>query len=148
MKKGLLWSTLLIALSCNPAPGQALKEQSADESRAFKLAGALRCPVCQSETVRDSQSASAREMLVLIREMIATGRPDADILAFFQQRYGDFVLIEPPPNGAHRILWYLPVLILLLGVSGGVVWLRSHRSLPPPILTRRLTEGELERLEL
>lgn len=89
------------------------------DNRVFELSRQLRCPVCTSESVGDSSAAISIEMRNEIRDQIALGKTDAEILAFFQERYGDWVLLEPPREGIHLFVWILPV----VGVAAGAVGL-------------------------
>lgn len=114
----LLW--LLLAL---PLAAQIVAE-APEEARVRALAATLRCPVCQSESILESQAPTAREMMVLLREQIAGGRSDAEITAFFRDRYGNFVTLAPPPTVAGRLIWALPALLFL---GGALIWLRAVR---------------------
>lgn len=80
-------------------------------SRAFDISRNLRCPVCTSESVADSSAEIAQQMRGLIQEKIDEGLSDAQIYAFFQERYGDWILLDPPKRGVHLLVWLLPVLI-------------------------------------
>lgn len=151
MKAGLVIMTLLLCL-CGAAFGQAVRQQDPADTRVFAIAAKLRCPVCQSETILDSQSSSAREMLRMVREMVTAGRDDADILGFFHDRYGDYVLMEPPARGANHLLWLLPLLVLALGVVALAVWLRRLRGRDADagagVAAADFTESDLERMRL
>ncbi|PKP73686.1 MAG: cytochrome c-type biogenesis protein CcmH, partial [Alphaproteobacteria bacterium HGW-Alphaproteobacteria-6] len=83
----------LLALICClalPATAQMVAEPPG-EARVRDLAKTLRCPVCQSESILESRASTAREMMVILREMAEAGKTDAEITAFFRDRYGDFV---------------------------------------------------------
>ncbi len=80
-------------------------------SRAFDISRNLRCPVCTSESVADSSAEIAQQMRSLIQEKIDEGLSDAQIYAFFQARYGDWILLDPPKRGVHLLVWLLPVLV-------------------------------------
>ena len=100
--------------------------------RVRSLASRLRCPVCQAESVADSPSETAREMTTLIAEQVEAGRSDEEILAFFRQRYGDWILLDPPVSGRTWPVWVLPPLALVVAV---VVLVGRRRGRP---------DGELE----
>lgn len=114
---------LLLALA-GPGAAQIVTE-APQEAHIRALAQTLRCPVCQSESLLESRSSTAAEMLVLVREMVVEGRSDAEITAFFRSRYGDFVMLAPPAEGAGRIIWSLP--LVLLAAGGGVLALTLRR---------------------
>lgn len=88
-----------------------------ETDRAASIAARLRCPVCQGESIADSPSGIARELQGVVREQVAAGRTDAEIEAFFQERYGGWVLLDPPRRGATLVLWVLPGVALAAGVA-------------------------------
>lgn len=144
--------TLAAPVLTIPALAQPVKQQDAVDSRVFAIGAKLRCPVCQSETILDSHSSSAKEMLRIVREQIEAGRGDAEIIGYFHDRYGDYVLMQPPARGANHLLWVLPLLILLVGGIWLARWLgRSRRAAAVAASaapTVALTEHDLERLKL
>ena len=73
------------------------------QSRVFEIARQLRCPVCVSESVGDSNASIAIEMRNQIQDQLEAGRSEAEIMAFFQERYGDWILLEPPRRGVHLL---------------------------------------------
>jgi cytochrome c-type biogenesis protein CcmH len=94
-----------------------LRADPSEPDRARELAGRLRCPVCQGESVADSPSETAASMNRLIQEQVDAGRSDAEILAFFRQRYGDWILLDPPARGRTLVVWALPAAALVVGVG-------------------------------
>lgn len=129
---------LLLALALAlPLTGSAVAEgatvtEAPDEPRIRALAQTLRCPVCQSESILESRSSTAHEMMVILREMVAAGASDAEITGFFQTRYGNFVMLAPPRSGAGGLIWLLAPVLL---AGGGVLFLwhlrRRGRGDPP-----------------
>lgn len=79
--------------------------------RVFEIAGKLRCPVCISESVAQSDSGTSREMRQLISDKLAAGESEAEIFAFFVERYGDWILLEPPRRGYYWVVWLAPVVV-------------------------------------
>lgn len=141
----ILRALLLLLLAASPAAAQLVTE-APGEARVRELAWTLRCPVCQSESILESQAGTAKEMMVLVREMVAEGRSDAEIVEFFRVRYGDFVMLAPPETGVGRIMWLLPGALLL---AGGVVLVRAARRRPaPPPAEAPLDAARLRELEL
>lgn len=111
----------------------------ADEVRARALEGEIRCVVCQNEPISQSTAEIAADMRALVRERVEAGESDAEIRAFFRQRYGDFVLFRPPADARTWALWGAPLVLLALGLAG--VWsLRRKRS-----IAEDLTPEESER---
>lgn len=96
------------------------------ENRIVREVGQqLRCAVCQSESVADSNSTLARNMRDIIREKVRAGESPAEIKAYFVSKYGDYILMEPRKTGANWVLWGFPFVALLLG--GILVALRFMR---------------------
>ncbi len=107
------------------APGAAVELQS----RVFDITRKLRCPTCVSESVADSNAAIAIEMRNQVQSQLEDGRSETEILAFFQERYGDWVLLEPPRRGVHLLVWWLPGIALAAGAGGlGLLMVRWTRN--------------------
>jgi cytochrome c-type biogenesis protein CcmH len=98
------------------------------EARTHEVAGLLRCPVCQGLSVGDSPSSLAQEMKGQVRELLAAGYDEEQILTYFEASYGEFVRLKPPLRGANWLVWFSPAIALLVG--GAVVYrtLRARRS--------------------
>ena len=120
-------------------------------ARAVKLADKLRCLVCQNQTIADSNAELANDLRAQIREQIAAGRTDDEILDYMVARYGDFVLYQPPLKATTILLWAGPGLLV---VGGAFVLLRNlrRRAEPAPPLSaderenaRRILDGELRK---
>jgi cytochrome c-type biogenesis protein CcmH/NrfF len=92
------------------------------EDRAGALAARLRCPDCQSISVAESDSQTARAIREEIGRMVADGRSDQQVLDYFVARYGRWVLQDPPPRGTTLLVWLLP----LAGLAAGVGALASY----------------------
>lgn len=90
------------------------------EQRAERLAHGLRCLVCQNQSLAESNAPLAHDMRNLIRSQLAEGRSDAQIMRFFEDRYGDFVRYEPPFKPITWLLWLGPFALLALGFA--VLW--------------------------
>ena len=119
------------------------------ESRARGLEGELRCPVCRSQSIRQSRSFMAEDMRRQVRTLIAEGRSDDEIRQYFVDRYGTWVLLTPPKGGFNLAAYLLPALVVLIGATGVVLaarrWSRTSQGaetpVPPP------DSPELARLE-
>jgi cytochrome c-type biogenesis protein CcmH len=121
----------------------------AKEARARDLSRELRCMVCQNQSIDDSDAPLARDLRLLVRERIATGDSDSQVMDFLVARYGEFVLLKPRVTPQTLLLWLLPPLALIGG--GLALWFYSRRranagSTADPSLLR-LTEEEEARLE-
>lgn len=88
----------------------------AEEARAQSLMKQLRCLVCQNQSIVDSNVDLARDLRNIVRERITAGDSDDQVLTFMTSRYGDWVLLKPPFDGATIILWLSPLLLLLIGI--------------------------------
>lgn len=121
IRAAILAAALVLAA---PAAQAQTVAEAPEEPRIRALAQTLRCPVCQSESILESRSSTAAEMMAILREMVAAGRSDAEIVEFFRSRYGNFVMLAPPSSGAGSLIWGLPGLLLL---GGGIVLLRVLR---------------------
>ena len=95
------------------------------ESRARDLSRELRCMVCQNQSIDDSEAPLARDLRLLVRERIAAGDSDAQVIDFLVARYGEFVLLKPRLNPHTWLLWLLPPLALVGG--GFALWTHSRR---------------------
>jgi cytochrome c-type biogenesis protein CcmH len=93
----------------------ALAEDALDR-RVMNLAHELRCLVCQNETLADSQAPLAADLRNQIREQLAAGKSEREVVDFLVERYGDFVLYRPPLKGTTALLWTGPFLFLAFGV--------------------------------
>lgn len=116
-----------------------------EADRAQRLAEGLRCPVCTSESVADSNAQTAVEMRVIIDEQIADGRSDDQIRDFFVAAYGDWIITDPPPRGRTLILWALPVAMLGIGivvVLSRVRTVAQRRPAPSGALTDSATQEQ------
>lgn len=110
--------------------GSALAQVDLD-TRVFAIAAELRCPVCTSESVAQSGATTSVEMRSLIAEQLAAGKTRAEILAYFQERYGDWILLRPPRRGVYLWVWLAPAvaaLVLLVALAALVSrWLARGR---------------------
>jgi cytochrome c-type biogenesis protein CcmH len=93
-------------------------------ARAVKLAEKLRCLVCQNQSIADSNAELANDLRGQIREQIAAGKSDDEIVSYMVNRYGDFVLYQPPLKATTLLLWAGPALLL---VGGALVLARNLR---------------------
>ncbi len=94
------------------------------EQRVFEIGRDLRCPVCTSESVADSNAEIAVQMRDIIQQKLEAGESEAQIKAYFQASYGDWILLEPPKRGIHLLVWLLPSLVGLVGVITLVVLIK------------------------
>ena len=125
------------------------------EDRARILEGQLRCPVCRSQSIRQSRSFMADDMRRRTRQLIAEGKSDEEIRQYFVDRYSTWVLLTPPRRGFNLAAYLLPALVVLVGAGGLVFASRRWKRIPaadataPPPPSPHLTrlERELEEIE-
>ena len=119
----------------------------AREARARDLSRELRCMVCQNQSIDDSDAPLARDLRLLVRERIAGGDSDSQVIDFLVARYGEFVLLKPRFTPHTLLLWLLPPLALIGG--GLALWFYSRRRSKAGSATdpSHLTEEEEARLE-
>lgn len=86
------------------------------EARMMAIAAALRCPVCQNQTIADSDADLAKDLRNLIREKLQRGESERQIVDYMIARYGDFVLWRPPLIASTLLLWIGPALLAALGL--------------------------------
>lgn len=114
------------------------------EARARAISRELRCPVCQGENIDDSNAQISRDLRILVRERLTAGDTNDEVIAYIVDRYGEFVLFDPPAQGANLALWLAgPVLLLAgIGIAGVTLRNRNRTARPDP----GLTEAEQARL--
>ena len=94
-----------------PANAQALEEKT------FTAGLLLRCPVCQGSAIADSPSPTAINMKNEVRDLMALGFSQAQVLRYFEASYGQFVLMEPKAEGINWLVWVGPGVLLLAGLG-------------------------------
>jgi cytochrome c-type biogenesis protein CcmH len=126
--KRTLLALAFVVMAATAAHAVLPDEMMADpvkEARARNLSRELRCMVCQNQSIDDSEAPLARDLRLLVRERIAAGDSDAQVLDFLVARYGEFVLLKPRLNSHTWLLWFLTPLALMAG--GITLWVQSRR---------------------
>lgn len=142
-----LFALTLGAMMALAAPVLAVQpdEMLADpalEARARAISRDIRCPVCQGETIDDSNAQISRDLRIIIRERIMAGDTDQQVIDFVVDRYGEFVLFNPRATGTNLILWLAGPVMLLAG--GAIAFAALRRRGGPP--EEALTDEEEARL--
>ena len=122
MKNFLLAICISVALNA--------KATENTEVRIRQLSEKLRCLVCQNQSLADSNAELAQDLRQQLREQVASGRSDDQILDYLVQRYGDFVLYEPPFKSTTVLLWIGPFVLLAAAALVLVATLRRRRRAP------------------
>jgi cytochrome c-type biogenesis protein CcmH len=153
MRRLFLTIAILAAIGASPVravqPDEVMTDP-AKEARARALSQELRCMVCQNQSIDDSEAPLARDLRLLVRERIASGDSDAQVIDFLVARYGEFVLLRPRFELHTLVLWLLTPLVMIGGVL--VLWLQARRRWKPgtePVPAEAsLTPDEEARLKL
>ena len=148
MKRILATMFFALALLASPVahavqPDEIMPDP-AKEARARALSRELRCMVCQNQSIDDSEAPLARDLRLLVRERIAAGDSDSQVIDFLVARYGEFVLLKPRFERQTLLLWLVPPLLL---VGGGLaLWLYARRRVKDGEAGKALTAQEQARL--
>jgi cytochrome c-type biogenesis protein CcmH len=125
----LVW----VAAAGSAAQESARSAPTGEELDALtdKVASELRCPVCRSLSVLDSEAELSREVKGVIRERLAAGESPEEVKAYFVSKYGEWILLAPPKRGFTLLVWVLPFAVLVGGGAFLVVifrnWLEPER---------------------
>src|SRR5579871_4732283 len=131
MKRSLVAASFLLLLALSPAravlPDEVMSDP-AKEARARSLSRELRCMVCQNQSIDDSEAPLARDLRLLVRERIAAGDNDSQVMDFLVARYGEFVLLKPRFERQTLALWLVPPFVLIAGAIA--LWWHVRRRSP------------------
>jgi len=156
MKKILMIALLSLLTIPSVSIADTVEEQDLD-IKTREIAKTLRCAVCQTESVWESNAELARQMRQVIRERLAQGQSAEEIRDYFLSRYGDYILLEPRKSGMNWLLWVGP--FVLLGIGGIILYrtlgrwvaqtasIKPEETLPLDDLHRQRIEQELRSLE-
>ena len=111
----LAWAAFLLFFSASSFAFAQTRSDPALDARVRALSAELRCLVCQNQTVADSESPVARDMRDQVRTQLAAGKSEAEVKTYMADRFGDFVLYNPPFKATTVVLWAGPFAVLLLG---------------------------------
>jgi cytochrome c-type biogenesis protein CcmH len=149
-RTGLLPAALIAGLlASGPAPAispDELLDDPALEARAREITRELRCVVCQSESIDESNAEIARDLRLLVRERVVAGDTNDEVIAFVVDRYGEFVLFRPPFSPANAPLWLAGPVFLLLGGGLAFAFIRRRARASEPAVRQPLSPEEEKRL--
>ena len=91
-------------------------ENKKQEFRARNISKNIRCMICQNQSIDESNAPLAKDLRILIRNKIKDGKKDEEIYKFLSDRYGDFILLNPPIKLKTLALWFLPFIFFLAGI--------------------------------
>ncbi len=130
MKHLLLVVLLLSGFAAHAVEPAERLSDPALEARARAISSHLRCLVCQNESIDESGADLAHDIRIFVRERLAAGDADAQTVQAVVNRYGQFVLLNPPVEPATYVLWYGPPILLAIGLAGTLVWLKRRQAAP------------------
>lgn len=114
------------------------------EKRMLALTMDLRCLVCQNESIADSRAEFSNDIRREIREQIKANKNDQEIIQFLVDRYGDFVLYNPPIKPTTILLWFGPIALFIVGFGSLIIYLKRRRG---QIEDMPLSEAQLKKAE-
>lgn len=145
----LMLSSFVLAQNAGGSTGQSSTVEL--EQRVFEIARKVRCPVCRAESAADSNAVTSIEFRNIIQEKLEEGQSEAEIIAFFQASYGDWILLDPPKRGLHLVVWIAPLVAAVLAIIAFFIllrrWTRKANS-APIVLTTEEAEQVRKALEL
>lgn len=141
---------LLLIMFNGSSNAQTIEVDSSEknlEQRVFEIAGQIRCPVCRSESVANSNATISIEMRSIIQEQLLEGKTEAEILTYFQASYGDWILLDPPKKGFLLIVWIAPLIAVVVALLIFLVLIRrwTKKANQTPIV---LSDHELSQVRL
>ena len=116
-----------IAFAIDSAPAFA---DPAQQARYTDLINRLRCVTCRGYSIADSNIELASDLRRQVRELMAQGKSDDEIFKYMTDRYGDYILYDPPVAGRTWILWAAPILLLIVGLTGAAIVISRKSRLP------------------
>ena len=152
LRRALLGASCALWLGLAAGPGLAFTpdeplDDPALEARARALHAELRCMVCQGQSIADSSAPLAQDMRAIVRERIAGGASDDDVRGFLTDRYGDYVLLDPPVKPETYALWFGPAAVFVAGAAIAVALVRRARAGAREAGTAPLSAEERRRLD-
>lgn len=120
-----LVAVFLLCAGVLAQPGALAPEH---EARYYSLLEELRCLVCQNQTIAESDADLAKDLRDEVRKMLQAGATDSEITEFMVNRYGDFVLYRPPVKPRTWLLWFGPLVFLVIALAALAQVVRKQKS--------------------
>ena len=118
-----LYTFLLIVLFIGLTSNVWSNQEETIDDQVTSIANLLMCPVCQGQSVGESNSNLAHDMRDIVRKQLEQGKSKEEILAYFVNSYGETILASPPPKGINWLLWLLPGVAIIVGGVGITMFL-------------------------
>lgn len=148
MKKGLMLAVLFWIGSAQAVVETYEFSDTVTEQRYHQFIEELRCPKCQNQNLAGSNAPIAEDLRRELHRLLQQGRSDREIVDFMVDRYGDFVLYKPRFNAETAVLWFAPVLFLMVGaIVVLLVYRHQQNNVVVEIDDAPLDEQEQQRLQ-
>ncbi len=121
-----LMTSQIVTKNCYSVEPDEFLQNPKKELRARNISKNVRCLVCQNQSIDESSAPLAKDLRILIRKKIKQGDSDEEIYDFLTERYGDFILLNPPFKISTLFLWILPFVFLAVGIF--VIFLHNNKS--------------------
>ena len=145
MKKYLLILLCAFFISTSWAAIEVYEFDTPEQEAQFReLGNTLRCPKCQNNSIADSNAALAEDLREKVYQMTKAGQSKQDIIDYMVARYGNFVTYKPPFTLGTAILWFAPIIVLLLGMAAIVL---RHRQMKQQKTTQHWNTEKEARLQ-
>ena len=102
--------------NCFSVEPEEFLKNTQQELRARDISKNIRCLVCQNQSIDDSSADLAKDLRILIRYKITEGLTDKEIYKYLTDRYGDFILLNPPLKTSTFLLWFFPLVLFIIGI--------------------------------
>ncbi|WP_223579804.1 cytochrome c-type biogenesis protein [Kangiella taiwanensis] len=89
-------------------------ETPEQEQLYTEIINELRCPKCQNQTIAESNAGLSEDLRYIVYQKVSQNQTKREILAYMQERYGDFVLYDPPVKPSNYFLWFAPIIVFLI----------------------------------
>ena len=142
--KNIVISVLLLSVSSLVVSSNVGEDPV--ERKMLDIAAKLRCTVCQNQPVAESNSGLARDMRSVITEKLQAGQSEKEIVRYFVDRYGDYVLLSPPQSGNGVPLWIFPPLFLFFAIIAAILIMKSRSERKSVAAVAPLSEEDKERI--
>jgi len=139
----LPFAVLAVLLAAVPLHAQH-PARHVNEQAVYEVAAQLRCVVCQNLSIADSPSEMANQMRAVVRERLAAGETPEQVIHYFVDKYGEWILLSPPRRGFTLLVWIVPAIGVVLGI--GIVallvrsWARRRPAAPQPAVNQAMRE--------
>jgi cytochrome c-type biogenesis protein CcmH len=121
-----LMTSQIVITNCYSVEPDEFLQNPKKELRARNISKNVRCLVCQNQSIDESSAPLAKDLRILIRKKVKQGNSDDEIYDFLTERYGDFILLNPPFKISTLFLWILPFFFLAVGIF--VIFLHNNKS--------------------